>query len=177
MLTQAECILTKLLNCGTADLSILEDVNYDLDDILDDLVVNNMLSFTSLINAIFCQGIYDLTEAINECKADVIADLEQLAEMLPKSTDSEKVCDEKLDKIFATVDGRYLDSVYNEEWSEDVEQHIKAIKHLNPEEDVEFYINYLDTHIWFRENEEIYKRYFANQVSEIEDKMGFEFYN
>lgn len=109
MSIQAECILTKLLNCGIADLSILEDVNYDLDDILDDLVANNILSFTSLINAIFCQGIYDLTEAINECKTDVISELEQLAEMLPKSTDSEEVCNQKADKMYESEQGIYLD--------------------------------------------------------------------
>lgn len=177
MLTQAECILTKLLNCGIADLSILEDVNYDLDDILDDLVANNMLSFEGLIYSIFCQGIYDLTEAINECKTDVISELKQLAKMLPKSTDSEEICNQKVDKMYKSAQGIYLDEKYRIEYGDDIKKHIEVIKHLNPEEDVEFYINYLDTHIWFRENKEIYELYFTNQVSEIEDKMGFEFYN
>lgn len=175
MLTQAECILTKLLNCGVADLSVLEDVNYDLDDILDDLVANNALSFTSLVEAIFYQGIADLTEMINECKADVIDELEQLEEMLPKSTDSQKVCEQKLDKMFATVQGRYLEDKYRIEWGDDLEWHIEEIKNLNPEDDIEWFINYLDTHIWFREHQDIYKLYFAKQVSEIEDKIGFSF--
>lgn len=177
MLTQAECILTKLLNCGIADLSILEDVNYDLDDILDDLVANNILSFTSLVEAIFYQGIYDLTEMINDCKADVIAELEQLEEMLPKSTDSDEVCQQKVDKMYESAQGIYLDEKYHIEYGDDIEKHIEEIKNLSPEDDIEFYINYLDTHIWFRENKDVYKLYFAKQVSEIEDKMGFEFYN
>ena len=28
-MTMQECILTKLLDCGSADLSLLEDINYD----------------------------------------------------------------------------------------------------------------------------------------------------
>lgn len=176
MLTQAECILTKLLNCGIADLSVLKNVNYDLDDILDELVACNMLSFTALVEAIFYRGIADLTEMINECKADVIDELEQLEKMLPKSTDSYEVCNKKLDKMFTTVQGRYLDDKYHIEWGDDLKQHIEEIKTLNPEDDVEFFINYLDTHIWFREHKDVYHLYFAKQVSEIEDKIGFEFY-
>lgn len=36
MLTTQQCILTHLLNCGTNDLLMLEDINYDLDEILDE---------------------------------------------------------------------------------------------------------------------------------------------
>lgn len=176
MLTQAECILTKLLDCGIADLSVLEDVEYDLDDILDELVINNMLSFTSLVESIFFKGIAELTEMIAECQPDVIDELEQLEEMLPKSTDSEEVCNKKLDKMFATVQGRYLDDKYHIEWGDDLKQHIEEIKELSPEDDIEYFINYLDTHIWFCEHKDIYNLYFAKQVSEIEDKIGFEFY-
>ena len=175
MLTQAECILTKLLDCGIADLSVLEDVNYDLDDILDDLVANNCLSFTSLVEAIFYQGITDLTEMINGCKAIVIEELEELEEMLPKSTDSQEVIEQQLDKMFASVVGRYLDDKYHIEWGDDLEYHIEEIKNLSPEDDIRFYINYLDTSIWFNEHEDVYRLYFAKQVSEIEDKIGFSF--
>ena len=176
MLTQAECILTKLLDCGIADPSILEDVNYDLDDILDDLVANNCLSFEGLVDAIFRQGIYDLTEMIDECRADVIDELEQLEEMLPKSIDSDEICQQKVDKMYKSAQGIYLDEKYHIEYGDDIEQHIEEIKNLSPEDDIRFYINYLDTHIWFSEHEDVYRLYFDKQVSEIEDKMGFEFY-
>ena len=176
MLTQAECILTKLLDCGIADLSVLEDVNYDLDDILDDLVINNNLSFGSLVMSIFFKGVEDLTDLINEHKADVISELEQLEEMLPKSTDSDEVCQQKVDKMYESAQGIYLDEKYHIEYGDDIEQHIEEIKDLSPEDDIEYFINYLDTHIWFRNHKDIYKLYFAKQVSEIEDKIGFEFY-
>ena len=143
MLTQAECILTKLLDCGIADLSILEDVNYDLDDILDELVMCNMLSLESLVTAIFHKGISDLTEMIDDCKSIVVEELEELEKMLPKSTDSQEVIEQKLDKMFDSVVGRYLDDKYHIEWGDDLEQHIEEIKNLNPEDDVEWHINFL----------------------------------
>ena len=59
MLTTQECILTYLLNCGTADLSMLDDINYDLDDILDELVENNCLSLNNLFESVFRKGILE----------------------------------------------------------------------------------------------------------------------
>lgn len=35
--------------------------------------------------------------------------------------------------------------------------------------------NCLDTSIWFRDNEEIYRKYLEDEISDIEENMGFEF--
>ena len=72
MLTTQQCILTHLLNCGTSDLCMLEDINYDLDEILDDLVENNCLSFNDLYRAVFNKGIDDLAERLQEQRNDLI---------------------------------------------------------------------------------------------------------
>ena len=75
-LTQQQCILTKLLNCGSCDLEMLEDIQYDLDDLLDDLEENNNLSLNSLFDAVFYKGQFDLREAYDNLLADLNAEIE-----------------------------------------------------------------------------------------------------
>ena len=41
--------------------------------------------------------------------------------------------------------------------------------------EVEWFCNCLDTSIWFRDNEEIYRKYLEDEISDIEENMGFEF--
>ena len=69
MLTTQEYILTYLLNCGTEDLPMLEDINYDLDDILDELVETGRLSLNNIFEGVFRKGISELTDIVIYCKA------------------------------------------------------------------------------------------------------------
>lgn len=71
MLTQQECILTKLLDCGSADLSLLEDIQYDLDEILEDLVDNGCLSFRDLLTQVFNRGLDDLKDVYDNFLSDL----------------------------------------------------------------------------------------------------------
>ena len=139
-MTQKDCILTKILGCGSSDLEILEDINYDLDEIIDELQTEGCLSFTELIRAVFYKGIDELKDKVQEY-------LQDLWNELKEGDDAE------------------------------IQKSIDEIETLNPEEDVEFFINYLDTHIYFNnyEKEEIYHRYFEKEISCIEDKIGFSF--
>jgi len=72
MLTTQEYILTYLLNCGTEDLPMLEDINYDLDDILDELVETGRLSLNNIFEGVFRKGISELTDIVIYCKATAV---------------------------------------------------------------------------------------------------------
>lgn len=52
---------------------------------------------------------------------------------------------------------------------------IDELECCDPEEDVEWFCNCLDTSIWFKDNEEIYRKYLEDEISDIEENMGFEF--
>lgn len=52
---------------------------------------------------------------------------------------------------------------------------IDELESCDPEEDVEWFCNCLDTSVWFRSNEDIYRKYLEDEISDIEDNMGFEF--
>ena len=54
---------------------------------------------------------------------------------------------------------------------------LEKIKTLNPEEDIEWFCNCLDTSIYFicsDEKEAIYREYFGDLIDELESKMGFD---
>ena len=55
------------------------------------------------------------------------------------------------------------------------QEQIDELECCDPEEDVEWFCNCLDTSIWFRDNEEIYRKYLEDEISDIEENMGFEF--
>ena len=52
---------------------------------------------------------------------------------------------------------------------------IDSLCMCEPENDVDWFCNCLDTSIWFIRNEEIYQQFLADEIKEIEMNMGFEF--
>ena len=175
MIKQSEWALMHLLKCGQCDLSILDDIRYDLDDILDELVENNNLSLSSLIRTVFQKGVDELNDLINDIKPDIYEDLQILDEALPKESDSAEVR-EKKEAALDTQD-MYLSDKYDIEWGDKIPEYIEELSEINPFNDIEWYINCLDTHIYFTKHQDIYRRFFSDQISDIEDKIGFNFAN
>lgn len=175
MIKQSELVLMHLFKCGSSDLSILDDIGYDLDDILDELVEENNLSLESLIRTVFQEGVRELNDLINNIKPDVIEDLHILDETLPKESDSPEVIDKK--EAALDTNDVYLSNKYDIEWGDNIPAYIEELSEINPFDDIDWYINCLDTHIYFTKHQDIYRRFFADQISEIEDKIGFCFSN
>jgi hypothetical protein len=175
MIKQSEWVLMHLLKCGQCDLSILDDIQYDLDDILDELVEENNLSLESLIRTVFQEGVRELNDLINNIKPDVIEDLQILDETLPKESDSP----EAIDKKEAALDAQdvYLSHKYDIEWGDNIPAYIEELSEIDPFNDIDWYINCLDTHIYITKHQDIYRRFFADQISEIEAKICFCFSN
>ena len=57
---------------------------------------------------------------------------------------------------------------------EEEEEELVALKLLNPNEDITAYFNCLDTHVYLRENEEIYRRYLEYELNNFYNNTGFE---
>ena len=175
MIKQSEWVLMHLLKCGQCDLSILDDIGYDLDDILDELVEENNLSLASLIRTVFQKGINELNDLINNTKPDVYEDLQILDETLPKESDSAEVAKKKEENL--DVNDYYLSRKYDIEWGDKIPEYIEELSQIDPFNDIDWHINCLDTHICLAQHQDIYRRFFADQISEIEDKIGFNFEN
>lgn len=142
-----EDILMVLLECGSLDLRILDDVGYDLGDIVEELSADGIKpTLNAITDEIFRRGQCELVAAV------------------------EDAIEERKDQQADTNDTEEGEAEYD--W---LQEEIDELESLDPEEDMEWFCNCLDTSCWFRSNEEIYRKYIPEAISGIEDNMGFEF--
>lgn len=59
-MTMQQAVLSKILDCGYWDLELLEDIEYDLDDIIQDCIDNDDLSLHGIFRGVFWMGARDL---------------------------------------------------------------------------------------------------------------------
>lgn len=141
LISTAETWLSTILDCGYCDISILDDVGYDIEEIINNLKCSNDLSLNSITREIFRKGIYELKEALKNKILEVRKEME---------------CYE-------------INSKEHEELVYELEQ----LSLCDPDEDICWYCNCMDTSIYFVNNGEIYREYLENEISSIENNMGF----
>ena len=142
-----EDILMVLLECGSLDLRILDDVGYDLGDIVEELSADGIKpTLNAITDEIFRRGQCELVAAV------------------------EDAIQERKDQQAETDDTKEGETEYDR-----LQDEIDELESLNPEEDMDWFCNCLDTSCWFSNNEEIYRKYIPEAISNIEDNMGFEF--
>lgn len=56
----------------------------------------------------------------------------------------------------------------------DEEEELEALRTLNPEEDIESYHNFIDTHVWFENNADVYRTYLQEALDDFTEGTGFE---
>lgn len=141
-MTGTDILLRSLLGCGTLELAILEDVQYDLGEIADDLMAEcGKITLNMITNEIFQRGVCDLKEKLED----------KIKYLQSKKDDfDEKSCE-----------------------FEELQEQIDILESLDPDEDIKWYCNYLDTSIYFCQNLEVYREYLENEISDVEYDMGF----
>lgn len=133
-----------ILDCGSLDLNILDDVEYDFYDIVERLRMEGIpVTLDSIVTEIFLQGISDINNALSETIEETEIDL----------------VNAKIDKDEALIN--------------ELEDKLENLKELEPDRDIEWYFNYLDTHIYFVNNNEIYRDYLSEVIDSVENNMGF----
>lgn len=146
MLSSREDFLMNLLHCGSLDLKLIDDVGYDWCDILDIETLGEMLSSES--------GQHETLNYIMR-----------------------RVVDFGIEQITTAVDDRIceLEAIQNEwELDADEEKELSALRALNPEEDIDSYHNFIDTHVWFRSNADVYRTYLQEALDDFAEGTGFE---
>ena len=164
MLTTQQAILTKILNCGYCDLDLLEDIQYDLDEIIEDCMENEYLSFHEILRGVFWMGARDLKNAFEENRYEIRCEiLEALQKEKEDFVDSGEMTQAEL---------------------EDCEEHQQLVADLelvdnyilNPEDDLSYFLNYQDTYVYMK-HIDFYRRWMKKDVDNIEDHMGWSFEN
>ncbi len=139
-----EYILMVLLECGSLDLRILDDVGYDLGEIVEELQTDGIKPTLNIITGeIFRKGQLELTGAVRD------------------AIDERKNQKDNMEEGEVEYDR--------------LQEEIDELESLNPWEDMSWYCNCIGTSCWFSNNEEIYRKYIPDAISNIEDNMGFEF--
>lgn len=140
-------LLMTILECGSMDLGILDDVGYDLGEIVQDLIDMGLKpTLNAITNAIFIKGQYELQEAVEE-------------KILEKKQEQDELsnCEGHENEYYIS------------------QKEIDELASLNPMEDMSWFCNCLDTSCWLEDNEGIYMKYLSEEIEEIENNMGFEF--
>lgn len=161
-MTVKEAVFTKILNCGTSDLDLLEDIEYDLDDIIEECIVNDDLSLHGIFRGVFYNAASDFQNAFEENKDEI------------KESILKALAEERID---------YIDSgeMTAEELAE-CDEHKELIGDLkllnsgklNPEDDMDYFLNYTDTHVSMK-HIDFYRRWMKSEVDQIESNMGWNF--
>lgn len=134
-------LLVGLLDCGSVDLCVIENCQYDIDDIKEVLKDCGMeINLNNLAWAMFDVGKREITDWVENRKAE----LEDI-----------------------------LDSEDNAESFEELKEELDALKELSPYDDIESYHNYLDTHVYIRKHEDIYRKYCQEPLDMFEENTGF----
>ena len=125
----------------------MEGVGYDLGDIVEELSADGIKpTLNAITDEIFRRGQCELVAAV------------------------EDAIQERKDQQAETDDTKEGETEYDR-----LQDEIDELESLNPEEDMDWFCNCLDTSCWFSNNEEIYRKYIPEAISNIEDNMGFEF--
>ena len=138
-------VLKAVLHCGTMDLSILDDIEYDLGEIVEELIDEGIQpTLNQIMSEVFRKATEDMTEAVDEEIMYTREDLDDLDE------------DEEEQETFHIL-----------------QEKLSELLKLNPEEDIDWYCNCLDTSIYIERNGEIYNRYMTDAVERIGNRAGF----
>lgn len=146
MIASRDDFLISMLNCGVLDLRLIDDVGYNWCDILD-------------------------SETLCEMLSDGTGQRETLNYLM------RRVVDFGIEQITTAVDDRIceLEAIPNErELDDDEEKELSALRALNPEEDIDSYHNFVDTHVWFENNADVYHTYLQEALDDFAEGTGFE---
>ena len=160
-----EYLLCVLLDCGYADLSMLDDVGYDMDEIVADAIDNyGKVTLNTLLATIVVNGLSDLDSAYSENKERIVEDI-----------------NDEIKKMKAEYENDYPESA-EEEWEDsdeyqevsDLQELLIDMNDFHPFSEGDFFINYLDSHIYMP-HLEFYRKYMGDEVAKVEDNMGISF--
>lgn len=137
-----ELLLCELLECGTADLIVINGCEYDISDIINEAKgFGEKVTLASIVNAISNLAKNEICSVIND----------------------------KLDEISSEI--VRLDNDDSEIINQLNEIEVK-LKSLNQFDDFELWFNFLDTHVSLVSNEDIYKFYLKDEMEKIFEDSG-----
>ena len=154
-----DAVLAMILGCGINDVKMLEDVKYDVLDVVEEeMQSGESLSFNQLLTDIATRGAETLIEDFVEKKEEIRILLEE--EIAAYEWDAKNM-------------GISMDKLMEEEpeYTKLLEDHHR-LAFIDPQKDFHVYANCADTRI-FLDNYDFYANYMYSDLAAIEDAIGF----
>ena len=145
-MTNLQGLMMTMLDCGVADLCILDNVNYEWSNILTD---------KSLIS--------DIIEASEKCQA--INRITMLVVDYGKSKIKERISSRINELLNCAQDSRMTDFEHDE---------LEALRTLDPDDDIRSLHNSVDSHVYFKKNGAAYHKYLSKALEDFRYGTGFE---
>ena len=153
-------LLAELLGCEFTELQMLENVGYGWTEILHDDWKSFFTKLCVKRMEVMRMGenIFRSQFGLNYLMGLVVRyGIEQMDNAV-----ADRICE--------------LEAIPNErELDEDEETELNQLRMLNPFQDIRGICRGLDTHVWFEQNEDIYCRYFQNEMKTFEKGTGLRF--
>lgn len=159
-------IICGIMDCGIADLSLLDNITLDWSDIEDELnalgcerpdINNIMMACFGICIGRVQSFISEKIEELKDMHTELQFSIEEYQEELTDCKDED--IEEKINELI------HLQSTYDDE--------ILELENLSPYDDIESYHNFIDTKVYIKNNHEVYDNY-ANDINEIfETATGF----
>lgn len=149
-------ILSDLLGCGTFDLQLFEKCSYDYDTIMDNVLgLGEEKDYGLIVLGCIYQFQNNIQEQINVLDYDIDCSIKQL----------EQISDENNGHL-TEAEAKELERLWKEK---------EELEELNPRDDIEYFINYLDTQIYISDDEikQKYSKYLSDFIQEENEMIGF----
>ena len=137
-----EYLLCALLDCGYADLAMLDDVGYDINDIIEEArLMFGDICLNSIMAVIFQKGLSDLEVAFADNQNRIIDEIDE--EIKQIKNDYKNDCLKDIDYV---KDKDYVNCLKDEVYA--LERPRMDLVDFHPVYDGSYFINYLDSHIY-----------------------------
>ena len=190
MYTNKEWIFKEILDCGLADLDMLDNMeDFDL-DIIETLKENGTLSLAGIFRETFSRAKDDAAANIKSHINDILKWLEdhktEVIKLLYANEDEyEKVVSSNM--LFANLSDQTENDMLNflaerycenkKSAEEEYSDVVLAFKALDPSNDFDLEFNYQASFLYIANSrkKDLYFAFFGEELSEIENKMGLYF--
>ena len=164
-------LLSILLNCDMVDISIIEDTEYPIYDIVQRAEeFYGEITLETIVAVIIEKGIYDFEEAVFDRIRDIEIEYENFSELMNGMNDSE------YENYITNL--RNTQKINDDQFFEMQEllhsyRELEALKNLDVPQDITYKFNYLETSVYFINNEELYREYCDDMIDDFETNTGF----
>lgn len=159
-------VLALLLDCGSDDLSILDDMDVDWEEVIEDCKANDNVSLSGLM-----EGAWDV--AFSEFKEAVEAALPEIKERISAYAALDDDGSTDLPPEIADVPDIYGYGYMDvENFSEPAKEDLEELERIDLDGDFEFNFNFQCNGIYILRHSSLYSRLFSGLLDELEEKMG-----